>query len=209
MPETTIWTPAHYTQLGRGTPVPGADDGSMDCGPSVVKNGIRRLTTGDLDPTIAQIRARMGKPGAQTTNTWDAQRCVNSYDIEMRALDRRPLFYQRLHGGAWEGVLRDSAQMGFFIQWGIDYGVFNRRMDRTGDPDFTGGHSIGTHGWDRRRVRGGRHWRTVWGLYDPLDDARRPGIPDGPRWVSPGPILAAWGALGHYAGVFRGGEKTP
>ena len=127
----------------------------------------------------------------------------------MRQFDRKPLIYVRLRGASAEGMLRDAMKAGLYVQWAIDYGTFNRRMNgRTGDPNFDGGHSVGGFGWDRRRVRGGRHWRVFWGLMDPLDDGRRPGITDGPRWIRPGPLLAAWASLGHFAGIFKGGERT-
>ena len=200
---TSVYHPRPYRQLGRGVPVPGKSRGSMDCGPATVRMGIRQLTRGELDPSIEDIRARMGKPGPVPTSTADALRAVNSYNApEMGPLDRRPLNYQRLTGAMFEPLLRDAVKGGAFVQVAIDYGTFNRLMGRTGDPNFRGGHSVGIHGWDRR---GGR---TVWQLFDPLDDGRRTGIPSGPRWVRPGPIIAAWKDMGHFFGIFRGGERT-
>lgn len=205
---TSIFHGALYTQLGRGVPVPGRTRGSLDCGPATVKNALRAVTRGQLDPSIEEIRRRMGKPGPQTTNTTDAERAVESYDTEMARLDRRRLVYDRLRGAMFEAHIRDAAKAGEPIQLAIHYGTFNRLSRSTGDPSFTGGHSVMIHGFDRRRIRGGRHWRVVWQLFDPLDDGRRTGIPEGPRWVRPAALLEAWKDLGWFAGIVRGGERT-
>lgn len=202
-----IWHPRFQQQLGRGTPVPGETRGSRDCGVRTVQHGIAGLTHGQLVPSVTEIRERMGRQGPEPTNTTDAMRCVFSYDTEMGRLDRRPLQYARMTGERFLPHLIDASKAGEGVQWAIDYGVFNRLMRRrglrTGDPDYTGGHSIYTESWRRDRRRG-----VLLLMYDSLDDGRRPGIPKGPRWVPIGPIVGAWRAFGHYGGIFRGGERT-
>ena len=207
---TDIYHPRHSGQLGHGIPVPGRSRGSRDCGPKVIQFGIDQLTRGQLRPTIVEIRERMGKEGPVTTNTTDAERCVESYDNEMSRIDRRPLKYDRYRGGAFRRHLVDALKAGDFVQIAIDYGTFNRRLGfRTGDPNFVGspgrpaGHSVGGHGWRDRDTREPEMF-----LFDPLDDGRRAGIPDGPRWVPLSAVLAAWRDLGGYFGILRGGERT-
>lgn len=200
---TSVYHPKHQPQLGRGIPVPGRSKGSRDCGPRTVQMGIAQLTRGQLVPSIADIRERMGKPGPQTTSTFDADRCVESYTVRVMApLSRAGLDYIRFTGFRYLPLLRDAIKGGDYVQFAIDYGVLNKRLrGRTGDPAFTGGHSVGVHGW---RIRDGK---VQWQLFDPLDDGRRKGIPNGPRWVSPGAVIAAWRSFGAYAGIFRGGER--
>lgn len=195
-----LYHPKHQPQLGRGVPVPGGSRGSRDCGPRTIQMGLDALTRGELVPTIVEIRRRMGKPGPVPTSTTDAERCVESFP--MATLDRRRLIYDRFHGEMFLPMLTDAVRAGEPIQVAIDYGIFNREMGRkTGDPNFTGGHSVLVHGWRRRNGQ-------KWYLFDPLDDARRDGIPDGPRWVPKSAIIAAWRAFGGYFGVLRGGERT-
>ena len=196
----SVYHPAHRSQLGKGVPVPGRSRGSVDCGPRTVQMGIDQLTRGEQVPSIVEIRRRMGKPGPVPTSTTDADRCVESFGPQN---DRRGLDYVRLQGAVYEPLLRDAVRAGEYVQVAIDYGVFNRQLGkRTGDPNFTGGHSIGIHGW---RIHGGK---AQWQLFDPLDDGRRAGIPKGPRWVSPAAVVAAWRAFGSYLGIFRGGDRT-
>jgi hypothetical protein len=200
-----IYLPKHQPQLGRGTPVPGATRGSMDCGVRTVQVGIDKLTNGQLVPSVTEIRTRMGRPGAQPTNTSNADQAVESYGAQMARIDRRGLDYDKFRGPAFESHIYDAIKRGDGVQMAIDYGVFNRRMKRrgekTGDPNFTGGHSQYIIGFRRTRVA-----ETF--LFDSLDDKRRAGIPDGPRWVPLSPILEAWEAFGHFFGIFRGGERT-
>lgn len=207
-----VYLPKHQIQLGRGTPVPpsaenpnGGTRGSLDCGVRVVQMGIDKSTNGQLVPSVPEIRERMGREGAQPTNTTNADTAVESYGAQMARIDRRGLDYDKFRGEAFERHIIDACKRGDFVQMAIDYGVFNRRMRRrglrTGDPDFDGGHSQGIIGFRRGRVA-----ETI--LFDPLDDARRPGIPDGPRWVPLSPILEAWEAFGFFFGIFRGGERT-
>lgn len=198
-----IYHPRHQPQLGRGTPVPGGTRGSRDCGPRTVQMGIDQLTRGELVPSIQEIRRRMHKPGAQTTNTSDADLCVESYGSEMARLDRRGLDYERYRGTVFLPKLTDAVRAGDYIQVAMNYGAFNRAMrHRTGDPDFTGGHSVGVHGW--KRSGSGQ----LWLLFDPLNDGRRKGIPNGPTWVPKEAVIAGWRSFGGYFGIFRGGERT-
>lgn len=194
------YLPKHQTQLGRGTPVPGAMRGSLDCGVRAVQMGVDKVTHGEKVPTVPDIRKRMGESGPRPTSILDAQRAVESY---VRIKGRKPLRY--LVRWTIEGV-RDAVRRGRMVQVAIDYGVFNRLMARTGDPGFTGGHSIDILGQRQRR---GRLW---WLLWDALDDQRRPGIPKGPRWVPAVHIISAAEAFAGgpgraQAGVFSGGQE--
>jgi len=193
-----IYLPDHQAQLGRGTPVPGRTQGSRDCGPRTVQMGLDKLTEGELVPTIPALRKRMGTPGPVQTNVYDAREGVESYRVK----GRKPLRYTIRDRIA---DVKRAVAGGKYVQCCIDYGHFNR-SGRTGDPVFTGGHSIGVLG---QRERQGEMW---WLLWDPLDDARRAGIPQGPRWVPRDRIVSAMesfaGAQGRaYAGVFTGGRK--
>lgn len=194
----------HQPQLGRGIPVPGGAQGSRDCGPRTIQMALDAATRGELVPSIQEIRKRMGKPGPQTTNTFDADRCVESYGgSDMFKLDRRGLDYDRFTGSTFLPLLTDAVRAGEPIQLAIDYGRFNREMRRkTGDPAFDGGHSVLVHGW--KRSGSGQQWY----LFDPLDDGRRPGIPTGPRWVPKDALISAWRSFGCFFGIIRGGERT-
>jgi len=100
-----------------------------------------------------------------------------------------------------------AIQNGRVVCIAIDYGVFNKKMSKTGDPNFTGGHGIA--------VLGEKKWNDgtiVWRLYDSLDDNRRNSIPQGPRWVPRYKVLKAaeaWAKKTNdtevVAAVFRGG----
>lgn len=195
--------PKHQPQLGRGTPVPGKTRGSRDCGPRAIQVGIDFLTQGDLVPSIDEIRKRMGKSGAKTTSTTDAERCVDSYDTEMRKFDRAPLRYERVRGAKYIPRLEDAVGRGNYIHFAIDYGAFNKALkSKTGDPNFTGGHSVGVLGFRTRKGHG-----QEWLLWDSLDDHRRSGIPQGPRWVPKSAVITAFRSFGSYAGIMRGGER--
>lgn len=195
------YLPKHQEQLGAGTPVPGATQGSMDCGPRAASVGVDDLTEGQKVPGMTEMRKRMGTPGAQTTNILDAQRGVESFK---RIKGRKPLKF--LVRWTTDG-LKDAVSNGHTVQVAIDYGVFNRLMQRTGDPNFNGGHSIYIAG---QRRRGGLLW---WLLYDSLDDGRRPEIPEArARWVPASKVIksaeAFAGGQGRVqCGMFAGGQK--
>lgn len=194
------YLPKHQHQLGRGTPVPGATQGSRDCGVRAVQMGVDERTRGEKVPTVPAIRQRMGEQGPQTTSILDAQKAVESY---RRIKGRKPLRY--LVRWTVEGV-KEAIGRGRMVQLAIDYGMFDRLMLRTGDPAFDGGHSVDVLG-----VRE-RHGETWWLLWDPLDDARRAGIPQGPRWVPARKLIAALeafagGAGRAQAGIFQGGQE--
>lgn len=195
--------PKHQPQLNRGVPVPGRTRGSRDCGPRSVQMMIDYLSRGQLVPTIEDIRKRMGKSGATTTSTADADRCVDSYDTEMRQFKRASLRYERVQGDDYLPRISDAIARGEPVQFAIHYGEFNRVMNgRTGDPNFTGGHSILVLGWRKPKGKAEQ-----WLLFDPLDDHRRKEIPTGPRWVPKSAVIAAWKKFGAYAGIGRGGER--
>ena len=184
--------PAHQGQIGRGP------TSKRDCGPRTVQMGIDALTHGQLVPDIPAIRERMGQEGNQTTNVYDAERGVESYrDIP----GRRPLRYTvvRQIDDVKQAVKDDRP-----VQLAIDYGDFND-SGRTGDPNFRGGHSVLVLG---QRTRQGD---VEWQLFDPLDDARRQGIPQGPRWVRRDRLARAalsFGSGSVFAGIFTGGSRT-
>jgi hypothetical protein len=167
------YLPAHQGQLNKGTPVPGATKGSLDCGPRSVGMAIDAATRGQLKLTVAQVRGRMGVPGPQPSNVDDAKRGVESV---------QGLRYYRLRTVA---KLRQAVASSRPVHLCIDYGTFNRLAGRTGDPRFAGGHSVLVLG---QRKHDGAVW---WRLFDPLDDARRAGIPQGWRWVRRQHLLQA------------------
>jgi hypothetical protein len=199
MPYIT-YLPKHQPQLGRGVPDPDGvkSDGSRDCGPRTVQMGMDARTEGELVPSVTLIRERMGRQGYKTTSVRDAERAVDGW----RSPGRRPVRYRVVE--SIEGV-KSAVAMGRYVHACIDYGVFNRVVGRTGDPSFTGGHSVGILG---QRLNDGE---VQWRLFDPLDDKRRDGIPQGPRWVSRSAIVDAMtvfaGGPGKaWAGVFSGGQ---
>jgi hypothetical protein len=167
--------------------------------------GLDFQTHGEVVPSVELIRARMEREGFQMTNVFDAEKCVESFD---HIAHRRPLTY---------GIKRDIAAVktavkaGKYVHVCIHYGKFNERMraigKHTGDPVFAGGHSVGVLG----ERQNGDH-EVEWLLHDPLDDRRRPSIPQGPRWVPRSVIVAAMEAFAGgegqcYAGVFGGGQR--
>jgi hypothetical protein len=193
------YVPHHQSQLGRGTPVPGGVQGSRDCGPRTLQVGLDALSEGELIPGIPAIRKAMEKPGPQTTNVVDFARAVPDFEVKGRG----PLRYTILRA---IDEVEDAVDEGRYVHLCIDYGVFNRVAEQTGDPNFRGGHSVGVIG-ERREVR-----VPFWRLFDPLDDARRQGIPRGPRWVKKEHLVKAMeafaGSQGRaWAGRFSGGRE--
>jgi len=158
-------------------------------------------TKGRLKPGPVELRKRMGTPGPQQTNIWDMQKGVESYG----------------GGNKWRAMryyikrttvdVKNAVRNGKKLQVCIHYGKWNDLMNKTGDPNFAGGHSVGIYGqkkWNDGTI--------VWLLWDPLDDARRSVIPAGPRWVPRWKVLGAMVAFGGsptsiYAGVIGGGQK--
>ena len=194
------YLPKHQPQLGRGVAVPGRTKGSRDCGPRTVQMGIDFQSKGAKKPTIPTIRQKMGRPGPQQTNIYNTKQAVDGMPVP----GRKPLrYFIKSRTSDVEAAVR----AGKYVQLCLDYGMFNRLMNKkTGDPNFTGGHSVGVVG--QRKKNGVVQWL----LFDPLDDQRRRGIPKGPRWVPKWKLLRALesfaGGRGRcYAGVFGGGEK--
>lgn len=194
------YLPKFQKQLGVGTPVPGATKGSRDCGPRTIQMGIDKQTRGRRVPTIDAIRKKMGTPGPQQTNIYDAKQGVEAFPA---VKGHKPLRYYIKSRTA---DVKEAVKRGKYVQCCIHYGVWNRLMKATGDPNFTGGHSVGVYG---QRTRNDV---VQWLLWDPLDDKRRRGIPQGPRWVPREKVIRAMEAFAGgkgrcYAGVFGGGEK--
>lgn len=195
------YQPALQPQLGRGIPVPGRTRGSRDCGPRSWQMGIDARTRGRVHHTIAWLRNRGRVPGPVPTSIDDARKAIDGLAVPGRS----PLRYYRRRKVA--GV-RKAVRAGFPVQLGIDYGAFNRlQRKRTGDPNFSGGHSVLVYG-QRDGKRG-----VEWQLFDPLDDGRRAGIPRGPRWVPRKHLIKAAVALAGgdreaiYAGIVAGGRR--
>jgi hypothetical protein len=180
------------TQLGHGTPVPGRTTGSRDCGPRSVAMAIDWATEGQRKLTIPQVREALGKPGPALVNVDDARRALTSLGLP----------YWRTSSVV---QLRRAMVSGKLVHLCVDYGVLNRELHgQTGDPAFTGGHSVVIVG--QRKQQGTVQWQ----LYDPLDDGRRAGIPTGPRWVARRVLLAAALALGNgvlFAGIISRAGK--
>lgn len=195
------YQPVLQTQLGRGIPVPGRTRGSRDCGPRSWQMGIDARTRGRVHHTIAWLRARGRVPGPVPTSIDDAKRAIDG----IRVPGRGPLRYYRRRTVA---AARKAVRAGYPLQLGIDYGAWNKSQRRhTGDPRFTGGHSVLVFG---QRVTD--HGVIQWHLFDPLEDHRRPEIPRGPRWVDRKDLIAAAVELAGgrrdaiYAGVIAGGR---
>lgn len=186
------YEPRLQPQLGQGSPTE-----RRDCGPRTVSMGIAAITHGQVRPGIPAIRERMGTPGNQTTNVLDAQRGVESY---VSIPGRRPLRYRVLRDAA---SVKDAVRAGRPVHLCLDYGAFND-SGKTGDPLFRGGHSVLVVG--QRNHRGTVQWR----LFDPLDDHRRPSIPQGPRWVDRERLIhsaLSFGKGSIWAGAFSGGQR--
>ena len=194
------YTPRLQAQIGAGTRVPGATRGSLDCGVRATSVGVDRLTHGEKIPKVPEMRHRMGTPGPQPTSILDAKKGVESY---RRLRGRRPLRF--LVRWTTEG-LRQAIGNGRAADVAVHYGVWNRLMLRTGDPNFSGGHSFDIMG---QRFRKGKVW---WLLIDSLDDGRRSGIAVGPRWVPRWKVIAAAEAFAGgdgrvQSGIFAGGQR--
>jgi hypothetical protein len=195
-----MYTPKFQPQLGRGVPVPGRTRGSRDCGPRSWQMGIDFLTKGRKRPGVWDLRRRGNVTGPVPTSVWDAKLAVESFD-SIRGLTPLRYYIRR----DIESVRR-AVHNGKYVHVCVDYETMNKLMTRTGDPNFKGGHSIGVLG--ERKLGGTVQWR----IFDPLDDARRAEIPQGPRWVKRWKVIRAMEdfALGEgrcYAGVFGGGRK--
>ena len=148
--------------------------------------GIDFLTNGRQRPGVMELRKRMGRTGPQPTNVTNAKRAVESYRGLRYSIRRDEASVQR------------AVANGRFVQACVKYDVFSAKARKTGDPRFSGGHSIGVLG--QRKVRGVIQWR----VFDPIMDGRRSGIAQGPVWVPRSAVLAGMRALAKpiFAGVF-------
>jgi hypothetical protein len=163
--------------------------------------GMDKATKGRLKPHPPELRKRMGTPGPQTTNVYDAQQGVQSYKGGTKWRPMR--YYIKRRVSDVKAAVRDGKP----VQLAIHYGAFNDVMGRTGDPYFRGGHSIMV--CEQKKWKDGT---VVWLLYDSLDDQRRMTIPQGPRWVPRWKVIKALTALANgnpnaiWAGVIGGGQ---
>ena len=191
----------HQAQLGAGTPVPGGEQGSRDCGPRSWSVGMDAQTRGRIVPSVDEARRRANVRGPQQTNVYDWQRATLTYTGGPKYKPMRYYIKRRV------SEVKQAVRMGRAVQICIHYGVFNDLMKRTGDPNFRGGHGVTVT--DQKTLKNG----TVrWLLYDSLDDKRRAGIPQGWRWVDRDKLVKAMIAFGGsrnsiFAGVFAGGQK--
>ena len=173
----------------------------MDCGPRTTEVGIDFQTKGQLVPDIVEIRDRMNKEGFKTTNVDDVKRCVESYD---HIPGRKPLTYDIKRTVV---AVKIAVHSGRYVHLCLDYGKFNQVMAKTGDPNFSEGHSVGVCG-EKTSPKG----EVLWLLYDSLDDSRRDEIPQGPRWAARAKLIVAVEAFAGgqgkaVAGAFGGGQK--
>lgn len=183
------YQPKHQPQLGRGIPVPGRTRGSRDCGPRSWQMAMDARSGGRVAPGVWALRRRGQVPGPQPTNITDAKHAIHGWPVP----GRTPLRYWRIGSAA---RLRQAVRKGRPVHLAIDYGAWNALRDgKTGDPRFRGGHSVMVYG--QRKVKGVVQWQ----LYDPLEDARRKGIPQGPTWVPRHQLITAARSLG---GIFAG-----
>jgi hypothetical protein len=179
------YRPDHRPQLGR--PV----TGSVDCGPRTLQTAIDNATRGARNVGIDRLRTLMGRPGAQPTNVYDADRAFTKLDIN----------YRRVVNGPWSDLYH-ALRAGHGAQICVSYGVVNDRAPRkSGSPDFRGGHSIYLDEVKRRRKDG----KLVMLSFDSLYDGRRAGIPKGPRWVLASVFRGATGAFAGRSGQWWGG----
>ena len=185
----------------------GHPSGSVNCGPKTVQMGVNSRTDNTKNPSVDTLRKRMGRPNGQPTNVWNSEAAIDGWAI---ASGRKPLAYKRLHNiQSVKDVQKANADKspGQFIQVAISYRKWNEVVSKSGSSTFVGGHSIG--------ILGQKKWNdgtVVWLVYDPLEDARRGGIPQGPKWRPRWKVITAmeafYGQKGKcYAGVFTGGGK--
>lgn len=182
------YRPRHRTQLQKPR------TGSFDCGPRTWQHGIDFNSKGRKEPGIDQLRRQGGRPGAQPTNVYDAD----------RAFDRQGVRYARIVGGDWEdamGALRAGKGLQICTSYGV---VTDLQPGRSGSDSFRGGHSI----WIQE-LRRNKRGRRVTLSFDSLYDGRRPGIPDGPRWVLIETYRRACQAFAGRSGLWWGGIVPP
>lgn len=184
----------------------GHPSGSTNCGPKTVQMGVNSRTDNTQNPSIDIIRKRMGRPNGQATNVWNSEACVEGWKLGNRKL----LHYRRIHNiQTVKDIQKKNASLnpGQYLQVAIDYGEWNKLVEKSGSPTFSGGHSVG--------ILGQKKWKdgtVVWLMYDPLEDGRRGGIKKGPSWRPRWKVIKAmesfYGTRGKcYAGQFTGGGK--
>lgn len=188
----------HQPQLGRGIPVPGRTQGSVDCGPRSWQVAADQRSTGRVRPGVRRLRRRAGAIGPVPTSIDDAKRALDRFPVP----GRQALRYYRKRTVA---AIRKAARRGAVVHLAIHYGRWNQiRGRKTGDPNFGGAHSIAI--LDQRTLGHGIEWL----VEDPLEDGRRKGIPRGPTWYRRSEVIGAAVALAGgdrsriYAGVVVG-----
>lgn len=144
-------------------------------------------TSGARKPSIKELRSRMG---VTTGGTNPAAWCeaIESYDTPGE-LDGKYRFLSCADvTGSAQGWARLSAHVtaGKGAVLAVDYGVYRSLSPRkSGSTTFSGNHAVFVLG-SRKRGSG-----PEWLIWDPLNDGRRAGIPDGPVWVSAAKVKAS------------------
>ena len=189
--------PKFQSQLNRGK------TSSTDCGPRSWQMGIDAQTHGDKRPAPDETRKRAGC-GDGTTSIYDADKAVETYTPKGRK-DLKYYIKSKLDD------VKEAVKNGKGVHVCVDYGEFNKRSPKTGDPNFKGGHSMYVLG-QRKKTGNDGETKVQWHLYDPLMDGRRSGIAQGPAWIERKHITKSMEAFAGgkgkcYAGVFGGGAK--
>ena len=185
------YKPRFQPQLYHGEKVPGKTQGSVDCGPRAWAHALDAASKGAKTPHESKLRERAKKEGPQQTNVYDAEKAINSFD-GMKYVRKQKM-----------DDIKKAVEKGTAVHLCIDYGRFNKEeKSKTGDPNFSGGHSVAET--EQKKTDGGT---VKWLLFDSLDDARRKGIPQGPRWVKRSSLVEATKSFGSggkiYAGVVK------
>lgn len=139
-------------QLQNGTPTAGAD-----CSVMTIQGLVRWATWGQLVPSVANIRAKVGTP----TGGISMSQALQAYKAYGVAATLTRAFTDITAG----------LQAGKAVHAAIGYGWVNQNAPQlSGDPNFSGGHGLGLYGWE---AIAGHSW-VLW--LDPLGDGRRAGI---------------------------------
>lgn len=165
-----VYRPQHRTQLWR--PV----TGQTDCGPRTWQHGLDFARRDHRVPGIDRMRRISGDTPAGPTNVYDADRVFEEFGVR----------YQRKVNAEWD-VAVDALRRGNGLHLCVAYGVITRLQPaKSGDRNFTGGHSIWVQ--ELKRTREGRRVALD---FDSLYDGRRRSIPDEPQWIRLSTLRAA------------------
>lgn len=157
----------------------GSPHAGENCGPASVASALRWSTRHAVAPTPSLVRKRMKDP-VGGTNPADLHLGFDSFAeaASMAGYVLPPMRYRRASEYA---RLLDHLRMGRGACIAVSYAAVP--VELSGDPRYTGFHSIFAAGIFRR---GGRE---VVKVFDPLCDGRREGIPGPGRVWWPLPVL--------------------